>query len=151
MKSFSSIEEILDFAIKEEEKAAEFYRDLAERVKNNAVSQIFIDFVKEEEKHKTKLLEVRSGDTSLLSTERVADLKISDYLVGYAPTANMTTQNAFLLAMKKEKAAFRLYTNLAAAVDNGAFKELLLSLAQEEAKHKLRFEIEYDDVFMDEN
>ena len=30
-------------------------------------------------------------------------------------------------------------------------KTLLQSLAQEEAKHKLRFEVEYDDVILKEN
>ena len=30
-------------------------------------------------------------------------------------------------------------------------RELFLSLAQEEAKHKLRFEIEYDDMILTEN
>jgi rubrerythrin len=53
--------------------------------------------------------------------------------------------------MKEEKAAFKLYSDLAARTDDAAAKEVLLMLAQEEAKHKLRFEIEYDDNILKEH
>jgi rubrerythrin len=46
--------------------------------------------------------------------------------------------------MKKEKAAFRIYTNLASITTNERFRDTLLGLAREEAQHKLRLEIEYD-------
>ncbi len=52
--------------------------------------------------------------------------------------------------MKAEKAAFKLYHTLASTTDDPALKATLLGLAQEEAKHKLRFEIEYDDEFLRE-
>ncbi|CAK0779854.1 hypothetical protein CCP3SC15_6990002 [Gammaproteobacteria bacterium] len=55
------------------------------------------------------------------------------------------------MAMKKEKAAFKLYTDLAASTDDVGVRNTLLALAQEEAKHKLRFEIEYDDQILVEN
>jgi rubrerythrin len=53
--------------------------------------------------------------------------------------------------MKKEKKAFRLYNDLASTCGDPKLEELFLSLAQEEAKHKLRFEVEYDDYVMSEN
>ena len=53
--------------------------------------------------------------------------------------------------MKNEKAAFRLYLDLANKVSNLEQKSLFLSLANEEAKHKLRFEIEYDEIVLKEN
>ena len=79
------------------------------------------------------------------------DLKIGDYLVDVEPTADMDYQQVLIVAMKKEKAAFRLYSDMAAATNDESLKELLLFLAQEEAKHKLHFEIEYDDVVLKEN
>jgi rubrerythrin len=57
----------------------------------------------------------------------------------------MTYAEALILAMKKEKAAYRLYTDLAGVAEAEELTNLFLSLAAEEAKHKLRFEIEYDD------
>jgi len=49
-----------------------------------------------------------------------------------------------LLAMEKEKASFRTYVNLVANARDEQTQELLLALAEEEVKHKLRFETEYD-------
>jgi len=53
--------------------------------------------------------------------------------------------------MNKEKAAFRLYTSLSERAEDAALKELFAALAQEESKHKLRFEVEYDDFVLREN
>ena len=63
----------------------------------------------------------------------------------------MNYQVALILAMKKEQAAYKLYTQLAVIVDDEALRKLFMSLAQEEAKHKLRFEIEYDEVILKDN
>ena len=112
--------------------------------------QIFLDFAGEEQGHKRKLLRIKQ-DGSLLSTaEKVTDLKMADYLTDVEPSSDLEYEEALILAMKKEKAAFKLYTDLAATTDNETLRATLLGLAQEEAKHKLRFEIEYDDL-MTEN
>jgi rubrerythrin len=81
----------------------------------------------------------------------VIDLKIADYLVEVKEKADMTYQEVLVLAMQKEKAAFKLYQNLASKATDGNVKSIFLSLAQEEAKHKLRFEIEYDEFVLREN
>jgi rubrerythrin len=76
---------------------------------------------------------------------------LADYLVDAKPSKDMSYAEALVLAMKKEKAAFRLYTDLASLAKGDALRDLFLSLAAEEAKHKLRFEIEYDDHVMKED
>ena len=63
----------------------------------------------------------------------------------------MTYQDALVLAMSKEKAAFKLYNSLAERAPGNELKSIFLMLAQEESKHKLRFEIEYDDFVLKEN
>ena len=83
--------------------------------------------------------------------EKVLDLKMSDYLVDVEPRPNMSYEEALVLAMKREKNAFKLYTNLAAQAPTDDLKKIFQSLAIEESKHKLRFEIEYDEVVMREN
>jgi rubrerythrin len=82
---------------------------------------------------------------------KVMDLKIADYVMDVEPSSDLDYQDALILAMKEEKAAFRLYSDLAAATDDEALRVTLLALAQEEAKHKLRFEIEYDDHILTGN
>jgi len=151
MSQWKSAVDILDFAIKNEEEAAQFYTELATKTELATMRKIFEDFAKEEQGHKAKLINVKNSGSMQPATEKILDLKIGDYLVDADPEQEMDYQGALILAMKKEKAAFKLYTDLAAAADDSGLKALLLSLAQEEAKHKLRFEIEYDDYVLTEN
>ena len=151
MNQWSSVEELLDFAIQNEEEASAFYRDLAGRAGSAATKRTFEGFAKEEDGHKSKLLNVKASSALVKAAHKVVDLKIGDYLVDVEPTADMDYQQVLIVAMKKEKAAFRLYSDMAASTDDESLKELLLFLAQEEAKHKLRFEIEYDDEILREN
>lgn len=148
--SFDSVEQILDFAIAEEEAAARFYADLAARAPLPAMREALQSFAHEEEGHREKLRSVRDGRLTLSARERVQDLRIADYLVDLVPRADLDYASILIVAMKKEKAAFRLYSDLAARVD-GELRELFLGLAQEEAKHKLRFEVEYDQHVLTEN
>ena len=67
------------------------------------------------------------------------------------PKTDISYQDALILAAKKEKAAFRLYTKLSDLAQDTELKQLFAALAQEEAKHKLRFEVEYDDFILEEN
>jgi len=115
------------------------------------MDKLFVDFAKEEEGHKKKIQGVKNGKVLLGSTKKIMDLKIGDYLVEIEPGPDVDYQEALQIAMKKEKAAFKLYSDLAAATDDAGARELFLGLAQEEAKHKLRFEIEYDNQIYQEN
>ena len=148
---FTSVDDILNLAIKKEEEAAEMYADLAGQMKKAHMRQVFEDFAREELRHKAKLLEIKSGKLLFPAGQKVMDLKIADYLTDVVPNPDLDYQQALNLAMKEEKAAFRLYTDLAGATDDDALRTTLLDLAQEEARHKLRFEIEYDEQFLGED
>jgi rubrerythrin len=97
------------------------------------------------------LLAIKKGKLLLPAAKKVADLKIADYVVDVVPTPEMSYQQALILAMKKEKASFLLYTNLAETASDDNLRATFSALAQEEAKHKLRFEIEYDEHVLTEN
>lgn len=147
----NSVEAILDFAIEKEEDAAQFYQELAAKMDREYMRDIFLGFSKEEKGHKKKLLKIKAGEMAIPSQRKVDDLKIGDHLTEVDLDANIDFQDALILAMKAEKAAFKLYTELAKASDDEGVKNLFLSLAQEEAKHKLRFEVEYDEYVYREN
>lgn len=152
MANQMNVDEILDFAIQAEQAAVDLYESLAENSNRPTMRKVFIDFANEERKHKELLLSVKDGQRILKPGRKpVLDLQISDYTVAGDPDPNADYQSILLFAMKKEKAAFRLYTNLAAQVDDPEIEELLLGLAQEEAKHKLYFETEYDEIILSEN
>ena len=151
MTTFMKSDEILDFAIRNEQNAVDLYEDLASRTTSSAVKAEFLGFADEERGHKAKLERVKSGKKLLDAEQYVQDLKISDYTNDVELDENPDYQDVLLFAMKQEKAAFRLYTDLANIAPSRELKELLLGLAQEEAKHKLRFEIEYDENVLKEN
>jgi len=151
MKAFGSVDEILDFAIGKEEEAAQFYTSLARQTQKSWMRQVFEEFANEERGHKAKLEAVKQGKLLLPAAEKVMDLKIADYVMDSKPSPDLDYQDALIFAMKEEKAAFKLYTDLAGATDDGALRATMLALAQEEAKHKLRFEIEYDDHILSGN
>lgn len=150
MERFGSVDEILDFAIEKEIEAHQFYTELAAKMENPAMRKVFEDFAAEEMGHKAKLEAVKAGDYEVRD-EQVASLGIADYVVVGGPQPDMNYADALVLAMKKEKAAYRLYLDLAAIAQAEELTNLFLALAQEEAKHKLRFEIEYDDVVLKED
>ncbi|MHC4205838.1 MAG: ferritin-like domain-containing protein [Planctomycetota bacterium] len=150
MDTFESFIAVLDYAIVKEAEANRFYVDLAKQMKNPAMSKVFEAFAKEELGHKAKLEAIKQGK-EIPTAKNITDLKIADYTVDVEPSADMSYQDALILAMKKEKVAFRLYLDLADQVEDEDQKALFLSLAQEEAKHKLRFEIEYDNVMLNQN
>jgi len=141
----SSVDEILDFAIGKEKEAYQFYTDLAGRMEKPWVREIFKEFAQEELGHKANLLAIKEGKLLAPVEGRVLDLKLADYLIDVEPSPGMDYQQALILAMKAEKAAFKLYTDLAAKTNDVSLRSILLTLAQEEAKHKLKFEIEYDE------
>jgi rubrerythrin len=151
MTNFMSTDEVLAFAIKNEQDAADLYTGLAEKASSSAVKAEFLQFANEERGHKIKLEKVKSGRNLLRAEAAVQDLKIADYTVDAELGSNPDYQSVLLFAMKQEKVAFRLYLDLAAVCADSDLKELLLGLANEEAKHKLRFEIEYDDNVLKEN
>ena len=148
---FDSVDAVLDFAIEKEEEAHQFYMDLAKKMEKKYMTEIFEEFAKEEMGHKQKLIGIKSGKLLVSAEKKITDLKIGDYLVDVDPNEELDYQKALILAMKKEKKAFKLYNDLADSVDDQNLKSVYKSLAQEEAKHKLRFEIEYDDVIMRDN
>ena len=76
--------------------------------------EVFQQFAKEEVRHKTRLTSIKETKVFEVSQEKIADLKLSDYLVPVKATPEMTYQDALILAMKREKAAYKLYNNLAA-------------------------------------
>jgi rubrerythrin len=149
--AFKSVDDVLDFAIRKEEESAQMYTGLAAKMEKAYMRGVFEDFAREEKGHKKKLLDIKKGKLLVPAAAKVLDLKIAEYVTDVAPSADLDYQEALILAMKKEKEAFRLYTALANATDDSALRTTLLGLAQEEAKHKLRFEVEYDEQFLSEN
>ncbi|MHC4575061.1 MAG: ferritin family protein [Planctomycetota bacterium] len=145
MATVSPNEDLLEFAIAREVEAYHFYMALAKRVDSEQMRAVFEDLAKEELEHKAKLeLEVMKTGRVVPSAERVA-IPEHEYIVSDADSLlDMDYKDMLLLGMEKEEAAFRTYVNLVPTVRDEESREVLFALAQEEVKHKLRFETEYN-------
>ncbi len=147
----NTIDEILDYAIDQEQQAADFYTSLAGRAEKAGMKEVLLEFAEEEKRHKERLLAVKTGEHELTPEQEVLDLKISDYLVEVDESDDISYQDALIIAMKRERAAYELYSDMAEKVPESQLKEVLAGLAKEEAKHKLFFESEYDDRVLVDN
>jgi rubrerythrin len=144
MVEFESDEEILELAISREEDACQFYLALAARTQSEQMRQVFEDLAGEELEHKAKLeLEIIKIGRVVTATEdpkggieRTVEFNEVDL--------NMDYKDVLIMAMQKEESSFRLYVDLAVRVTDDNARETLLALAEEEVRHKLRFETEYD-------
>jgi len=151
LQEWKTLDDILDYAIEREQEAADFYASAADTAAQDWMKTIFAQFAREEKGHKAKLQAVKKGQKALSAAKKVGDMKMADYLVAVEVSEDLSYQQSLIVAMKREKAAFKLYSDMADRIDDTEVRELFLGLAQEEAKHKLRFEIEYDEVILKDN
>lgn len=152
MREFENINDILDFAIAREQGAVDFYTRLSGDVSNTEMRDIFLQYAKEEMGHKAFLMKIKKEGTFEMAPAEIANIKVSDYLIPEEKdTDKLTYPEALVLAARREKAAYELYLKLSETTSDANFKQLFSRLAQEELKHKNRFETEYDDYLSREN
>jgi len=138
-----SFQDVLNYAIDREREAYAFYDDLAQKVDNEKLRNALEELALDEYQHRIHLEAVRNGEVAM-KPELVGSLRIAELLKDIPPTNVKTYADLLKLAMSREKAAYRLYAALAHHADDFDTRALFAQLAQEEAKHKLRLEIEYD-------
>ena len=146
MGNVDSSSGILEFAISKEVESYHFYMAITRRVDTAKMREVFEELAAEELEHKAKLeLEIIKTGKVLPAQEEPQAGPDSDYIVSEDNALlEMDYRDMLLLAIEKEDASFRTYVNLVANAGDEQTQELLLALAEEEVKHKLRFETEYD-------
>jgi rubrerythrin len=152
MTNPESVEEILQNAIGKEIESNVFYNLLSQYVQNPQIRDLCGEFAAEELEHKAKLeLELMKLGKTLTpySANNKAFVRPLDYMVDMSKIMQMDYKDLLILAMKKEKASFKLYIELIPTVTNQSLKDVLMELAEEEARHKISFEIEYN-LFVNE-
>lgn len=99
MEKFKTIDQVLDFAMKSEQEAVDFYNQLATTMKNKEMRDTFLQFAKEEVSHKARLQKIKDERLFDLADETIQDLQISDYVVNIKPSPDMDYSEALVLAM----------------------------------------------------
>ncbi|OGL42424.1 MAG: hypothetical protein A2161_21095 [Candidatus Schekmanbacteria bacterium RBG_13_48_7] len=146
------LKDVINFAVKKEQEAADFYYDLAGKIKSPAMEKELRKIAAMEEGHRDKLKKIDFKSASKQTPKEVMDLKISDYLVEKEPTPDMSWQELLTVAMKREQASLNLYKTMSKMFKaEKAVSQVFDILASEEAAHKLYFEKIYDDDILKEN
>jgi len=135
---------ILEFAITREQKAYEFYQNLARQIDHPFKRMLFERFAEEELSHKEKLQTYLSKDRELAAIEVAAPLFANDSAQEITPQIKEQLRKVIANAAQKEKKSFRLYMDMALKVNDKTVRETLMSLAKDEANHQALLEMEYD-------
>jgi rubrerythrin len=134
----------LDLAICREQSTADFYAWMAERAVKPDSRDMFLLFAKEERAHKAKLEFIKSIGEMEPVSGCMMDLNPADY-PGDAPSSPDVAE-ALQWGMKKEKTAFKFFNVFASLAPNDALRAAFSTLALEEANHKLKLEIAWDEL-----
>jgi rubrerythrin len=140
---FETVKQVLNFAIAREKESYDAYFELAKLITEPEVRSMFEEFAADELQHALRLEAIEAGDLKI-DIEKIGSLGIAENLQSRKITADMDYVDALAAAIIKEQNAYNLYTLLASKVDKQVIKEIFLHIAREEAKHKLKLEVEYD-------
>jgi rubrerythrin len=135
-------ESIIERAIQNEQEAYDFYMDLSRRIADREAKDTLLYLAQEEKGHKEYLLKYRQeGFTS--PARPVIDYKVAENLVKPDIKKEIESKDVYLIAANRELNAHNFYKGLAALHPAGDIREMLLRMANEEMKHKEKFEYLY--------
>jgi len=143
--------EIIEFAIDREKDAVQFYHDLGGKSFFSEKKKLFVSLENMEKGHIRILNSIKQKRSQSIVVPVVQNLHISDYMVAPPAEGELSYQDILIIAMKREEASYRLYTDLAEKNNDTDIKKLFLKLASEEAQHKLLFERMYDKEILDQD
>jgi rubrerythrin len=137
--------EVWDNAIYKEVASQALYLEAQRGTEDPAAIKMLAELASEELKHVEILRNMKEagwapGDWN---PGVLTDLKLSDYLKGPDTLQGAGLQEVLIFAMKREEQSVVFYSQLMSVFRFEAAKSLCARLAQEELKHKMKLEMEY--------
>lgn len=149
------LQSIIRTAIQREIDANTLYTNAAKLASTPHTRDLLLDMAAQELGHRNRLEALLKGDTFRAVTRRqqkqVVDLKITDYLVEEPLGPDSDLQAVLIVAGKREKGSFELYSAMARIAGDPATVQLFEFLANEELTHKRRVETMYDELIYQDN
>ena len=149
--AFSSLDEILAFAVVREEEAAALYAEMAGKAGTDSLRVLLGDLEAEERRHKVLLEKLRAGAPVPSVGSPVPDLGLTDGLTAESAEPAGSAQDVLIIAARKEARAADLYGRLAAAAADSEARNLFEYLVRQELRHKFRLENEYESRVLPED
>ena len=143
-----SLEAIIGIAIQKEEQSYEFYTMLQSKVSDPDARDTLAYLAGEEVKHKEFLLRYRQGGLGpeSLRMNHVVDYRVAEYLAAPEIKEGLEPKDAYLLAAHRELRSYNFYSSLADIHPQGALREILIRMANEELRHKEKVEYLYSNT-----
>jgi len=142
----SEYKDIIKQAIANEVEARKFYDNAASTLKDPHLKKLFASLAEEEKKHRDILTKIYTGNTMDRYFSESRDYKVAETVDEPELSMAMKPADAFALAMKKEEAAMKQYTEMAEMCDDDARRKVFLDLAAMERDHKLKMESAFIDI-----
>lgn len=143
------LSELWDTAIYKEIASQSLYIEAQRDTDYPPARAMLAELAAEELKHAETLRKMKEAGWGPADWNRgtLTDLKLSDYLSGPDTLEGARLQEVLIFAMKREQQSVVFYSQMMGALRLGAAKMLCSRLAQEELKHKMRLELEYEELF----
>ena len=138
--AFSSIEELIAFAVRQEENSSEFYRKAMQLAPDKRSGQLLEELAGEELEHCRMLAGIGADGSGLPPFSEPADKLVSEYLSQIPLHDGMSFTEVMIHAIKKEENSCRFYRDLARTSLNPRLADMLNRLAAIEQTHKVRLE-----------
>jgi len=138
--------EIIKQAIASEVEAKKFYENAANTLKDPYLKKLFASLAEEEKRHRDILSQIYTSNTIDRYFTETRDYKVAETMDEPELSMDMKPADAFALAMKKEEAAMKQYTEMANMCDDADKRQVFLDLAAMERDHKLKMETAFTDV-----
>lgn len=138
--------EIIKQAIANEVEARKFYAEASATLKDPFLKKMFAGLAEEEKKHRDILTKIYASNTIDRYFSETRDYKVAETMDEPVLSMDMKPADAFALAMKKEEAAMKQYTEMANMCDDAQKRQVFLDLAAMERDHKLKMESAFVDV-----
>jgi rubrerythrin len=141
--------DLWDSAIYKEIASQSLYLEAQRDTDDPAAKAMLAELAAEELKHVEILRKMKEAGWRSVDWNRVTltDIRLSDYLSGPDTLEGAGLQETLIFAMKREQQSVAFYSQMMGALRQEEAKMLCSRLAQEELKHKMKLELEYEKLF----
>lgn len=148
MKTLSSKDDALHFAMHNAQECANIFNRLALVARNLKMKKIFNDLARAEFGHMVNLSRLKQIPVGELPEDMFSGIEINGYLNGYHPEDDLNYIEVIVIAMRKVRLGLNLYLDMASKVTDKEVRELFKSMAVKENAHKLFLENEFNDSIL---
>jgi len=135
----STLNDLLDVAIRDEMNAQKFYTILGEKTEDPKLKEIFFSLATEENGHEMILrdikdMEIFEGSVEV-DEESLEKLEGAHIIDDEESVDQMTIDRALKIALKRESKAIRVYREIAESTPNEEIMKLLFRIVSDEQRH----------------